>query len=224
MSVKMIAHRGLSGIKTENTLAAFEAAGKHSYFGIETDVHVTKDGKYVIFHDDVTGRLCEQNLIIEETDFETLRSLKFKDGVSKMPTLEEYLQVVSRYEKVAVIELKRSMPESNIKEIIEISKREYSLDKVIFISFDYENLVTVRGLLPKQKIQYLTEIYSDALIERLKNYGFGLDINFGLLTEEIVKELHENDVSVNCWTCDDRETAEELIEFGVDFITTNILE
>ncbi len=49
---QMIAHRGLSGIETENTAAAFVAAGQHPYFGIETDVHRTRDGQFVIIHDD----------------------------------------------------------------------------------------------------------------------------------------------------------------------------
>ena len=224
MSVKMIAHRGLSGIEMENTSAAFKAACERSYYGIETDVHVTKDGKYIIFHDDGTGRLCEQNLIIEKTDFEILRSLKFKDGISEMPTLSEYLQVVSRYKKVAVIELKKPMRENNIEEIIEICKREYTLDKIIFISFDIENLVAVRKLLPKQKIQLLADKFNGELIKSLKEYEFDLDIRYDLLTKEKIKELLENDIIINCWTCDDRQKAEELIGFGVDFITTNILE
>ena len=224
MSVKMIAHRGLSGIEMENTSAAFKAACERSYYGIETDVHVTKDGKYIIFHDDGTGRLCEQNLIIEKTDFEILRSVKFKDGISEMPTLSEYLQVVSRYKKVAVIELKKPMRENNIEEIIEICKREYTLDKIIFISFDIENLVAVRKLLPKQKIQLLADKFNGELIKSLKEYEFDLDIRYDLLTKEKIKELRENDIIINCWTCDDRQKAEELIGFGVDFITTNILE
>ena len=224
MSVKMIAHRGLSGIEMENTSAAFKAACERSYYGIATDVHVTKDGKYIIFHDDGTGRLCEQNLIIEKTDFEILRSLKFKDGISEMPTLSEYLQVVSRYKKVAVIELKKPMRENNIEEIIEICKREYTLDKIIFISFDIENLVAVRKLLPKQKIQLLADKFNGELIKSLKEYEFDLDIRYDLLTKEKIKELRENDIIINCWTCDDRQKAEELIGFGVDFITTNILE
>ena len=41
--VKMIAHRGLSGLERENTCSAFVAAGNRSYFGIETDVHRTAD-------------------------------------------------------------------------------------------------------------------------------------------------------------------------------------
>lgn len=41
---QVVAHRGLSGLETENTCAAFVAAGNRSYFGIETDVHRTADG------------------------------------------------------------------------------------------------------------------------------------------------------------------------------------
>ena len=44
-NTKIVAHRGLSGIEPENTNLAFVAAGNRSYFGIETDIHVTKDGR-----------------------------------------------------------------------------------------------------------------------------------------------------------------------------------
>lgn len=53
----MIAHRGVSGIECENTAAAFVTAGNRSYFGIETDVHRTADGQYIIIHDDDTKRV-----------------------------------------------------------------------------------------------------------------------------------------------------------------------
>ncbi len=224
MSVQMIAHRGLSGKETENTLQAFVAAGNRTYYGMECDIHVTKDGKYVIFHDDNTGRLCLEDHVIEQTDFGTLRALAYRDGVSRMATPEEYLQVAARYKKVAVIELKNHMPERNICEIIELCKTFYTLENIIFISFDYENLVTVRKLLPEQKIQLLVGKYEAGLVEKLKAHRFGLDIGYWDLTEENVKEMSENGIPVNCWTCDDPEKAKQLEEWGVSFITTNILE
>ena len=49
--MKMVAHRGLSGLELENTAAAFVAAGNRSYYGIETDVHRTADGKFVVIHE-----------------------------------------------------------------------------------------------------------------------------------------------------------------------------
>lgn len=220
----IIAHRGLSGMQTENTAQAFEAACKRSYYGVECDVHVTSDGKYVIFHDDSTGRLCTENLIIEQTPFDTLRNLNYKDGVSKMATLEEYLHIIAKYNKVCVIELKNHMPEKNIAEIINICKQVYMLEKIIFISFDFENLSVVRKLLPKQCIQFLTDKLYDGTIEKLIQNNFGIDIGFWAFSDEIIAQLQKENIIINCWTCDERESAQKLIDAGVNFITTNILE
>lgn len=231
-NTRMIAHRGLSGVERENSLAAFIAAGNRDYYGIECDVHVTKDGKYVVYHDDTTGRLCAENLLLEDSLYEEVDKLrllasgqeKIYDRTFVLPTLKEYLGVCARYNKVAVIELKNAMEEKNIAEIIGICREEYDLDRIVFISFDYGNLVAVRKMLPEQKLQYLTDFYTDGLIEKLKKYEFDLDINYRSLTESRVRELHDNGVAVNCWTCDNLDRAEELVAWGVDFITSNILQ
>lgn len=73
--VQMIAHRGCSGLELENTNAAFVAAGNRSYFGIETDIHATADGKFIIIHDDSTKRVAVDNLLVEESTYDTLRGL-----------------------------------------------------------------------------------------------------------------------------------------------------
>ena len=67
-AVKMVAHRGLSGIEKENTCSAFVAAcNRATYFAVETDVHRTVDGQFVIFHDDNTARVGLDHLVIEES-------------------------------------------------------------------------------------------------------------------------------------------------------------
>lgn len=231
MKTQMIAHRGLSGIERENTVNAFVAACNRSYFGIECDVHVTADGKYLVYHDDGTGRLCDKDLVIEENGFAALRALKLKESGSdafsdilKIPTLEEYLAVAARYKKVAVIELKNAMRGENISEIVEICREKYDLGKIIFISFIFENLVYLRKILPEATLQFLTTELAEGTVDRLREYRLGIDIYCGALRAENVKRLHENGISVNCWTCDDAEKAEQLKEWGVDYITTNILE
>ena len=72
-NIKMIAHRGVSGLETENTCPAFLVAGVKSYYGIETDVHLTKDGKFLVGHDESFARVAGEDVIIEETDMEELR-------------------------------------------------------------------------------------------------------------------------------------------------------
>lgn len=227
----MVAHRGVSGIEKENTHAAFVAAGNRSHYGIETDVHRTLDGKYVCFHDDTTGRVAIDNLVVEESTFDTLRNLLLTDVDGKkgrtdlrIPTLQEYIQICKKYDKVAVLELKNHFPEEDVIRIIEIIQQEGYLSNVIFISFDFENMLTIRRLLPKQRAQYLTVKYSEELVEQLVNERLDLDILHEALTKENIEYMHSRGIAINCWTVDDPARGEELASWGVDYITSNILE
>jgi len=230
-NVQMIAHRGLSGIEKENTNSAFVAAGNRSYFGIETDIHVTLDGKLVVFHDDTTGRICIDNMEVEKTTFDCLRGLRFTDTDGKkgrsdlvMPELVEYIRICKKYEKTCVLELKNVFKREDVFKICELIEAEEYLDHVIFISFKLENLIYLRLKYPEQAAQYLVSTYGEGLKDLLVNEKLDLDIKYTALSKEIIDDLHVAGIKVNCWTVDDPERAKELIGWGVDMITTNILE
>lgn len=230
---KVVAHRGLSGIETENTCAAFVAAGNRSYYGIETDVHRTADGKFVVIHDDDTSRVGLDHLVVEESTFDTLRALQLcdKDGARgrsdlRIPTLGEYISICKKYGKVSVLELKNSFEQADIDAIVEIIRELDYLASVIFISFDYDNLLKLRRTCPGQPAQFLTYRVEDwdALIARLAADRLDLDVYYGLLDKELVEKLHAAGIVINVWTCDDPAAAGQLAQWGVDQITTNILE
>jgi len=230
-NVSMIAHRGVSGIEMENTCAAFVAAGNRSYFGIETDVHVTKDGKIAVIHDDNLNRVAGVDLIVEETTLEELQSIPLYNKVSgtfrtdlRIPVLADYISICKRYEKKAILELKNRMNPDAIAEMVSIIKNLDYLEHVVFISFSWENLADIRKLVPEQTVQFLTTDYDDALIQKLIDNRFDLDIRYPAVTKELVDVLHENGLKINCWTADDPAEAAKLIEMGVDYITSNILE
>ena len=227
----MVAHRGLSGIEPENTNLAFVAAGNRSYFGVETDIHCTSDGNFILTHDDSATRVTGQALRIEETPFDVLRDLrvKDKDGTQsridiRMPTLEEYVRICKKYEKVCVLELKNHMPEEAVRTIIDRIEGEEYLDHVIFISFDFENLVFVRNYRPTQTVQFLFNAMSEGLMEKLVAHKFDVDVYFKGLSEELIQDFHKAGIKVNCWTVDTVEDADRLISWGVDYVTSNILE
>lgn len=227
----MVAHRGLSGLEKENTCAAFVAAGNRSHFGIETDIHPTIDGRFVCIHDNNTKRVGIDNLEVETSTFDTLRSvvLADTDGVKgrvdlRIPTLEEYIRICKKYGKVCVLEIKGLFTRENLENVIEIIKAEDYLASVVFIAFNIENLIILREMLPEQPCQYLISEFPDDLIDTLLKYRLDLDIYYPALTAERVKQLHERGIKVNCWTVDKPEAAEELLSWGVDFITSNILE
>ena len=232
--VKMIAHRGLSGIERENTYPAFVAAGNRSYFGIETDVHVTRDGKFVIIHDETTERvsLGKINLNVENCTFDEIKDVNLPDldGSTsrrdiKIPLLCDYISICKKYGKICVLELKNRFKKEDIERMVEEIKDLRYLENVIFISFSYENCADLRALLPDATIQFLTmETMSDSLTQFLTKNRLDLDVYYPRISAEWIEKLHGLGIKVNVWTCDSKEDAEKLISMGVDFITSNILE
>lgn len=230
-NTKMVAHRGLSGIEVENTNSAFVAAGNRSHWGIETDIYKTADGKFVIGHDDNYKRLSGEEIFLEKETLERLRQVVFfdKDGTKnrvdlRPATLENYLSIVKKYEKHAVLELKSNFTNEEIARIIEIIREYDYLDNLTFISFNYDNLLRVRKILPNQSAQYLFWKITDAEIERLVRDKIDVDVWVVELTKEQIEACHRAGLKVNCWTVDDPKKAEELASWGIDIITSNILE
>ncbi len=228
--VKMVAHRGVSGLERENTCAAFVAAGNRSYFGVETDIHRTADGRYIVIHDDDVRRIAGREEVVEETDFETLRAIRLTDLDGKaradlvLPTLEEYIRICKKYDKDSVLEIKNHFEPEDIDNVIRIIEAEGWLERTIFISFDLPNMICIREKLPRQRAQYLVSSFDDGLLDILKTHHLDLDIKYSSLSEEQLRACHEAGVQVNVWTVNDPEDARRLASYGVDFITSNILE
>jgi len=231
-NVKMVAHRGLSGIETENSCAAFIAAGNRDYYGIETDVHRTADGQYVVIHDDKTDRVAFEQLSVEGSTLEQLQQVRLmdKDGQPrsdlKIPTLEEYLKICAKYGKVPVLELKNAFPQEDVANIVAIVKKYMSLEDIVFISFDYQNMIYLRQLEKDARLQYLISrtAVDEELIGKLKAYDLDIDIYWGALDQAGVELFHKNGIEINVWTVDDPAVAARLVEWGVDYITSNILQ
>ncbi len=230
-STQFIAHRGLSGLELENTISAFVAAGNRSYIGIETDVHVTRDGKFVVFHDDDTSRLCDKKFTLSKTTYKTLKNLTLKPQKNRtvgsdfiIPDLKDYLSICASYGKIAVLELKERMDTKHIKQIYAEVEKYYDPQKMIFISFSLDNLKDLRQMYPDANIQYLVQRFDDNVLNKLKEYKFDLDIGHWVCSKEVIDKCHKNGIKVNCWTVDNLGDAERLIDYGVDYITTNILE
>ena len=232
--VKMVAHRGLSGIETENSNFAFVAAANRSYFGIETDVRLTADGRYVLLHDDTTARVSDTIIHIEKEPRDKVKSVMLRDredGATRMdiriPDLDDYLKICKRYDKVSVLEIKGSMSEQQLRGVADACQERNQLENTIFISFGLENLLTLRKITPPgQQIQFLCGELSDEFIDILAANRIDIDIHYPTLFAhpEYMEKFKARGLKVNVWTCDNPGDAAKLIEMGVDFITTDILE
>ena len=102
-----IAHRGLHDLnkeRWENTLAAFDAAAKAG-FAIECDVHLTKDGGVIVFHDDDLKRLTGREGRISDLTLAEATELHIGGTADRAPTLKQMLDLIAGRVPV-VIELK----------------------------------------------------------------------------------------------------------------------
>ncbi|MBR2044443.1 MAG: glycerophosphodiester phosphodiesterase [Clostridia bacterium] len=91
-----IAHRGLHSLKDgipENSLEAFKRAVKYG-FAIENDIHLTKDGAVVVFHDDTLKRMCGVDKRINDLTLSEIKELRLANTSSTIPTLEEALKEI----------------------------------------------------------------------------------------------------------------------------------
>ncbi|MFK3667386.1 glycerophosphodiester phosphodiesterase [Ochrobactrum teleogrylli] len=107
LAKRPVAHRGLHDLnktRWENTLAAFEAAAKAG-FAIECDVHLTKDGGVVVFHDDDLQRLAGREGRISDLTLSEATALHVGGTAERVPTLRQMLDLVDGRVPL-VIELK----------------------------------------------------------------------------------------------------------------------
>ena len=120
----LIAHRGFFDNKKgipENSMLAFQRAIDNDYT-IELDVHILKDGKVIVFHDDNLKRMTGEDKLIKDCDYEEIEKLRLLGTNQKIPLFEEVLSLVDG--KVALlIELKYDVKVGRLeKELIKILK------------------------------------------------------------------------------------------------------
>lgn len=117
-SGRNFAHRGLhTPDKTppENSLPAFEAAVKAGY-GIELDIHITKDDQIVVFHDDELLRACGVEGRVEDKTYAELSKLKLFGTDNNIPLFSELLSKIDR-DCPVIVELKRGSENRKLCEL-----------------------------------------------------------------------------------------------------------
>lgn len=230
--VDLIAHRGFRGIAPENTMVAFEEAGKAGFFGAECDIYRTKDGVWVVSHDKHTYRMMDGSKFIEKSTLDELNKMRVDNGtnIASYPdmticTFEEYIQTCAQYNMVAVIELKGKNNTEYYSELMSVLDRYDNLE-YMFISFHIENLQKIREL-SDAPVWYLVKEINEEKIEAARALGgrCGVDFNYEKKknTDDVIKALVETGLEVGAWTVDDEQALQHLADLGVKTITTDCI-
>jgi glycerophosphoryl diester phosphodiesterase len=237
-AVEIIGHRGASHDAPENTLASIRLAWKQNADASETDVHLTKDGQIVVFHDFNTRRVGGRNRKVVQ---QTLAELKELDigrwkgepwAGERIPTLAEYLAAIPAGKRL-FIEIKCG-PEivPHLAEVIRNAGKRP--EQTCLIGFSYDVMRAAKRELPELKCYWIVELRRNketgrwspqlaTLIRKAKDAGLD-GIDFGdapALDREFVGKVKQSGLGVYTWTVDSVQEAKRLEQAGVDGITTN---
>jgi glycerophosphoryl diester phosphodiesterase len=224
----IIAHRGISFDLPENSLSAFNASWAVGVDGIEGDFHLTRDGSIVCIHDNNTSRVCNKNLVICNSTLQELKELNLqcegKDHLNiKIPTLTEVLKIVPSGKKI-FIEIKCGV-EILSPLIKELSRSKINSNQVVIISFDSQVVKELKEMAPEYKALLLYSYKEGREVSSLINEMFDIKAD-GIgtdneLSKEFVEKVIISGLEYHSWTIDNADTANQLISWGTNSITTN---
>ena len=91
------AHRGYHSI--ENGIAVYSLPACRQAvcvgYGFELDVHLSYDGRLVVFHDDTLNRVCKKSGTIEDLTVPELKTCRLQDTEEQIPLFEDVLSLVN---------------------------------------------------------------------------------------------------------------------------------
>ena len=232
--VSNVAHRGATAYSPENTIAAFDLAVDMKADYIEIDVQRSKDGELVLIHDTTVDRTTDGTGKVGDLTLEQLRSLDAGSWKGEqfagepIPTFEEILDLY-RGKVGILIELKAPELYPGIEEQVAAALIERNLDKpqnekIIIQSFNFESIKKMDQLLPQVPIGVLTSNRADTTLEALKEFSTYADWfnpSYGIVTEELVNQVHSLGMQIGSWTVRSQEAADFLFEMGVDAIISD---
>tara|TARA_R110000868_G_scaffold31627_14_gene115842 strand:+ start:5431 stop:6207 length:777 start_codon:yes stop_codon:yes gene_type:complete len=224
------AHRGGAGNWPENTMPAFQGAVELGYRYVETDVHATRDGVLLAFHDDQLDRVTDQVGVIAEMDFADVSRARV-DGVEPIPRLEELL--LAWPDLRVNIDPKR---DNAVEPLIRVLRDCGAVERVCVTSFSGARTVAARealgprlctGLGPGATSRLRFSSWSGPLgflwggfaggCAQIPIEQYGIRLVDGLL----VGRAHALGLQVHVWTIDDPAEMNRLADLGVDGLMTD---
>jgi glycerophosphoryl diester phosphodiesterase len=205
----LLGHRGARLYAPENTVAAFDLALQHGADGFEFDVRCTGHQETVICHDPRLNRLVVRK--------HTLRQLRAScpAGAEPVPSLEEILE---RYSRAAFlnIEIKvRGMEELVVRALKRAPPRRY------FISSFLRSAIRALHALDSSLVLGLLADSRRELLGWHKLPVAYVVPHYSLLSERLVRKLHDAGKKVVTWTVNDLRGMRRAAELGVDGIISD---
>ncbi len=229
-----IAHRGGAEhpdlVGKENSLAAFQHAVDMGYRYLETDVHATRDGVLVAFHDDSLDRVTDSSGPLVELAYADLQRARI-GGTEPVPRLDDLLEAFPE----ARFNLDLKHPNA-VTPLVRAIERHRAQDRVCVASFSMERIRAFRRLMGRRvptcvsPAGALWNAYVPLLPRLLNSPGVAFQVplrhpvlgrEVRVVTRRLLKHAHAAGKVVHAWTINDEQLVHDLIDLGLDGVFTD---
>ncbi|MFE9506005.1 glycerophosphodiester phosphodiesterase [Streptomyces anthocyanicus] len=224
------AHRGGAADGLENTLRQFRRAVGVGYRYIETDVHATRDGKLVAFHDGTLDRVTDGAGRIADLPWENVRHARVA-GEEPVPLFEELLETFPAVRWNVDVKA-----EPALEPLLELIGRHNAWDRICVGSFSEARVVRAQRLAgPRLATSYGTR---GVLGLRLRSWGVPVAPRRSAVAAQVpetqsgvpvvdhrfLRAAHARGLQVHVWTVNDADRMHRLLDLGVDGIMTDHID
>jgi len=184
-----LVHRGLIKKKLkENTLVAFKESFEKGY-GIETDIHTTKDHEFICFHDFTLNRIFKKNASVKNIEYSKIKKISTQNKKA-IPLLKDLLKI-SKNRYSIFIEIK---PHFSNKLLQKLLKETSKFSKCVFISFKHKNIYNLLKIKSTAKVGLSFSPLTS--IKKIIKKSNNKKINFLILDKFFLKNKNIQDLKI----------------------------
>ncbi|MET7292527.1 glycerophosphodiester phosphodiesterase [Streptomyces griseoloalbus] len=224
------AHRGGAADGLENTVRQFRCAVEAGYRYIETDVHATRDGRLVAFHDPNLDRVTDGTGRIADLPWREVAHARVA-GEEPVPLFEELLETFPGVRWNVDVKA-----EPALLPFLDLIERTGSWDRICLGSFSEARVVRAQRLAgPRLATSYGTR---GVLNLRLRSWGLPATVRRSAVAAQVpeeqsgihvvdhrfVRAAHARGLQVHVWTINEPERMHRLLDLGVDGIMTDHID
>jgi glycerophosphoryl diester phosphodiesterase len=231
----VIAHRGDSAHRPENTLASFAGALEVGAEIVEMDVQLTADGHVVVLHDPTVDRTTTGRGDVRRMTLAEVRAVSagYPDRFGKayagerVPTFGEVLGLI-RDRARALVEIKTESVTADAEGGIEARvadevRRAGMADDVALISFDHRAVMRLRSIAPAiTRGRLFGRCTADEVVAQAREAGCEIVMpHKSQLTDALAERVHEAGFKIATWVVDEPEELKALARFGLYGVGSN---
>jgi len=223
--IAVVGHRGgPEDTAVENSMEAVEQSITAGAGYVEMDIQRTRDGQYVVFHDENFSRFTHERRAVHEMTLAEIRELDLGEKSNgrfsnvRVPTLEELLER-TRGRIGIFLELKgRSADQQMVDDAVAAVKRHDMLDRVVVISLKYELITGIEERHPEVTSGF---IYFLSFGDTAHLVGDYLILEEDAATSDTITQIHEAGKRAAVWTINTEESMQKFVNWPVDAVITD---